>query len=291
MYSLNNYLQDTFGCKVYKLALDGGMTCPNRDGRIDDRGCIFCSQGGSGEFAASRILPIDQQIESAKLRIKNKVKDGKYIAYFQNFSNTYGDVRYLNDIYRQAISSDEIVALSVATRPDCLPPEVISLLCEINKIKPVFVELGLQTIHERTSRYIRRGYPLEVYDKAVESLKEISVHIVVHVIIGLPGESQQDILDTVRYVVNSGVHGIKLQLLHILKGTDLEKDYNEGKVRVLSLEEYVDIVAKCVAVIPDNVVIHRLTGDGDKKLLVAPLWSGQKKTVLNAINKRLKAQL
>ncbi|MGN0533663.1 MAG: TIGR01212 family radical SAM protein [Eubacterium sp.] len=286
-YSLNNYLRDTFGCKVYKLSLNGGFTCPNRDGTIDTRGCIFCSKGGSGDFAESPLLSISEQIEAGKKRVENKIKDGKYIAYFQAFTNTYAPVEVLREKFTEAMEGEDIVALSVATRPDCLGDDVLRLLAELNKIKPVFVELGLQTIHQKTADYIRRGYTLEVYDEAVKNLKGIGINTVVHIIIGLPGESKSDMLETVRYACKSGIDGIKLQLLHIIKGTDLEKDYNAGKFTLPSLEEYVDIIKSCVEIIPEGVVIHRLTGDGAKKDLVAPLWSADKKNVLNKINKAL----
>lgn len=284
-YSLNRYLRDTFGDKVYKLSLNAGFTCPNRDGKIDTRGCIFCSAGGSGDFAESSDLTITEQIEKGKERVSNKTKSNKYIAYFQAFTNTYAPVEVLRKKYYEAINHPDIVALSIATRPDCLDDEVIELLNEINHIKPVFVELGLQTIHEKTADYIRRGYPLSTYDNAVEKLKKINVNIVVHLIIGLPNESKEDMLESVKYVCNSGINGIKLQLLHILKGTDLEKEYNEGKIKVLTMDEYLDIIKACVEIIPDDIVIHRLTGDGAKKDLIAPLWSADKKRVLNEMNK------
>lgn len=285
--SLNNYLKSTFGCKVYKISLNAGFTCPNRDGTIDTRGCIFCSKGGSGDFAEDASLSVEQQIEQGKKRVSGKIKDGKYIAYFQAFTNTYAPVDVLRERFTQAINHKDIVALSVATRPDCLGSDVLALLQELNGIKPVFVELGLQTIHQKTADYIRRGYALDVYDRAVADLKKIGVNIVVHVIIGLPGETKEDMLQTVRYVCNSRVNGIKLQLLHVIRGTDLEKDYADGKFEVLELDEYLDIIKDCVKIIPDDIVIHRLTGDGAKRDLVAPLWSADKKRVLNAINKAL----
>lgn len=284
-YSLNQYLKDTFGEKVYKISLNAGFTCPNRDGTIDTRGCIFCSKGGSGDFAESPLLSITEQIELGKERVSAKIKSGKYIAYFQAFTNTYSPVEVLRSKYYEAVNHRDIVALSVATRPDCLGDDVLELLDEINKIKPVFVELGLQTIHQKQADYIRRGYTLEVYDKAVRDLKKIGVNVVVHIILGLPGETKDDMLETVNYVCKSGADGIKLQLLHILKGTDLEQEYYRGNVRPLEFEEYLDIIKACVEIIPDNVVIHRLTGDGAKKDLIAPLWSTDKKRVINAINK------
>lgn len=285
--SFNKYLKDKFGQKVYKISLDGGFTCPNRDGKIDTRGCIFCSKGGSGDFAQSRNLSITEQIESGKKRVEKKIKSGKYIAYFQAFTNTYAPVEILRAKYSEAINHPDIVALSIATRPDCLGDDVIELLDEMNKIKPVFVELGLQTIHSESAKYIRRGYSLEVYNEAVKKLKSISVNIVVHIILGLPNESEEDMLESVKYVCQSQIDGIKLQLLHIIAGTDLAKDYEKGLFKTLEFDEYVELIAKCVAIIPKNIVIHRLTGDGAKKDLIAPLWSADKKRVLNAINKAL----
>lgn len=280
---LNEHLHSTFGCKVYKIALNGGFTCPNRDGRIGTEGCIFCSKGGSGEFAAEASLSVAEQIEQGKRLVSAKEKDGKYIAYFQAYTGTYAPVDRLKSLYIEAIKHPDVVALSIATRPDCLPEEVLHLLSELNHIKPVWVELGLQTIHERTASYIRRGYDLNVYDNAVTRLRENGIEVITHMIIGLPGESIEDMLDTVRYICASGATGIKLQLLHILKGTDLEKEYNAGRVKVLSEDVYIDILKQCVKLIPKNVVIHRLTGDGDKRILVAPLWSGNKKHVWNRI--------
>lgn len=283
MTTLNQYLQSTFGCKVYKIALNGGFTCPNRDGTLGSRGCIFCSEGGSGEFAESPKLSITEQIENGKKRVLNKVKDGKYIAYFQAYTGTYAPIEKLRKLYTEAVKHPDIVVLSIGTRPDCLPKEVLSLLEELNRIKPVWVELGLQTIHEKTAEYIRRGYPLSVYDNAVNALRERKIDVITHVILGLPGESREDMLETVRYVCDSGAAGIKLQLLHILKGTDLEKEYFAGRVRVMTEYEYISLIGECVRLIPDNIIIHRLTGDGDKRLLVAPLWSGNKKHVLNRL--------
>lgn len=286
--SFNKYLKDKFGQKVYKISLDGGFTCPNRDGKIDTRGCIFCSKGGSGDFAESREMSITSQIENGKKRVKKKIKDGKYIAYFQAFTNTYAPVEILRQKYEEAINHPDIVALSIATRPDCLGDKVLKLLDEMNKIKPVFVELGLQTIHPKSAKYIRRGYDLDVYDKAVKDLKKIGVNIVVHVILGLPNESGEDMLETVKYVCESGANGIKLQLLHVIYGTDLAKDYEKGLFKTLEFDEYVNLIVKCVKIIPKDIVIHRLTGDGAKKDLIAPLWSADKKRVLNAINKALR---
>lgn len=284
--TLNNYLKERFGEKVYKIALNGGFTCPNRDGKIGTRGCIFCSKGGSGDFAESPDLTITEQIENGKKRLEKKIKNGKYIAYFQAFTNTYAPVEKLRAIYTEAINHPDIVALSIGTRPDCLGDDVLALLDELNKIKPIFVELGLQTINEDTAKYIRRGYTLEVYDKAVADLHKIGINVVTHIILGLPGESKNDMLKSVEYACKV-TDGIKLQLLHILNGTDLAKDYEQGKFEVLTLEQYTEIIKECIQIIPENVVIHRLTGDGAKKDLIAPLWSADKKTVLNTINRTL----
>lgn len=284
--TLNTYLKNRFGCKVYKIAIDAGFTCPNRDGTLDTRGCIFCSKGGSGDFAESRALSIYSQIEAGKSRVAKKIKDGKYIAYFQAFTNTYAPVAHLRELYMQAVRHPDIAALSIATRPDCLADDVLQLLKEINNIKPVFVELGLQTIHKKTAEYIRRGYDLETYDTAVENLHRAGLNVVTHLIIGLPYETEKEILESVEYVCKR-TDGIKLQLLHILKETDLAIDYENGKFDVLTLEEYTDIIVKCVRIIPENVVVHRLTGDGAKKDLIAPFWSADKKNVLNTINRKL----
>ena len=270
-YSLNEYLQKQFGEKVYKLALDGGMTCPNRDGTLDTRGCIFCSAGGSGDFAEPSTDSIAEQIERAKRRIADKTSAKKFIAYFQSYTNTYAPVARLRQLFTQAIMQPEIAALSVATRPDCLPPEVLDLLSELNAKKPVFVELGLQTVHERTAQFIRRRYPLSVFDEAVRNLRAIGVHIVVHAILGLPFETKEQMLETVRYIGTCGAHGIKLQLLHVLRGTDLEPLYESGTFRTLESDEYIDLLCECLERLPPQIVIHRLTGDAPKKLLIAPL--------------------
>jgi radical SAM protein (TIGR01212 family) len=282
--SLNEYYKTKYGKKVYKLSISGSMTCPNRDGKLSNKGCIFCSEGGSGEFSASSSLSITDQLESAKLRVKDKTKDNAYIAYFQPFTNTYADVEYLRRIYYEAIEPDFIVGLSIGTRPDCLEDDKIELLSEINKLKPVSVELGLQTIHPSTAEYIRRGYSLDIYDNAVDKLKNNGIEVVTHIIIGLPGETEDMILESVRYA-GERTDGIKLQLLHVLKNTDLAKDYEEGKFEILSLEKYTDIICKAIEILPENVTIHRITGDGDKKLLIAPMWSTDKKRVLNYMNK------
>ena len=286
-YSINQYCRDTFGCKVYRIAINAGLTCPNRDGTLGSRGCIFCSAGGSGDFAQDPSLSVTEQIEAGKKRVASKTNDGKYIAYFQAFTNTYAPVEKLRVLFSEAVSHPDIVALSVATRPDCLPEDVLSLLSELNEIKPVWVELGLQTVHERTAEYIRRGYPLSVYDEAVRNLRERNLEVITHVILGLPGESTEDMEETVRYVCSSGSTGIKLQLLHVLKGTDLAAEYEAGRVPVMSEDEYIDLIVRFLKIIPKDTVIHRLTGDGAKKDLIAPLWSGNKKHVLNRLNQKL----
>ena len=281
--SFNQAMKARFGTKLYKLALDGGMTCPNRDGTIGRRGCIFCSDVGSGEFAAPQCGDISAQIAEAKARVAKKNPNGKYIAYFQSFTNTYAPVAYLERLFRQAMVPEEVVAISIATRPDCLGEDVLELLAQLNQEKPVWVELGLQTIHPESVRYIRRGYDLPVYDRAVSALKARRLEVITHVILGLPGESREDMVATARYVGHSGADGIKLQLLHVLEGTDLAQDYRAGRVSPLTLEEYIGILEDCLAVLPPEMVIHRLTGDGAKKTLLAPLWSADKKRVLNAI--------
>lgn len=283
-YSLNEYLKSIYGEKVYKISLDGGMSCPNRDGTLSNKGCIFCSKGGSGEFSADRKLSVTEQIEQAKLRIKSKTDCKKFIAYFQPFTNTYAGVDYLRKIFYEAIENPEIVILSIATRPDCLGDDVIELLSELNKIKPVWVELGLQTIHKCTSDYIRRCYELEVYDNAVKKLASEKIQIITHIILGLPYETKQMMLESVKYAGERS-NGIKIQLLHVLKDTDLLKDFENGNFSTFEMDEYIDLLCDCIEILPENVVIHRLTGDGDKRLLVSPLWSADKKRVLNAINK------
>ncbi|MFY9198219.1 MAG: TIGR01212 family radical SAM protein [Acutalibacteraceae bacterium] len=285
-YSLNEYLKKEFGQKVYKISLNGNMGCPNRDGTIGIGGCIFCSSGGSGDFAPSGFMPIGEQIENAKQRIKSKYDGDKYIAYFQAYTNTYAPVSYLKELFEKVIDRDDIVAVSIATRPDCLQDDVIDLIEKLNNKKPVWIELGLQTSNESTARYIRRGYKNECFEIAVRKLKKIGVHIVAHIILGLPNESEQDILGTANYVAHSGVSGIKIQLLHILNDTDLYLDYQKGVFDALTMEQYIDLLCKVIERLPQDMVVHRITGDGPKKLLVAPLWSGDKKRVLNNINQK-----
>ncbi len=282
-YSLNSYLKETYGQKLYKLSLDGGMTCPNRDGTLGNRGCIFCSHGGSGEFTPSRLLSITEQIEAAKTLVQKKQKNGYYIAYFQAFTNTYAPVDYLEHIFMEAILHKDIAILSIATRPDCLSNDVLQLLSRLNQIKPVWVELGLQTIHNNSAVFIRRGYPLSVFDNAVSHLTTLSIPVIVHVILGLPHETKKDMLATVNYLAHKNIQGIKLQLLHVLKNTYLADYYQKGEFQVLSLEEYLDILIDAIELLPPSLVIHRLTGDGPKRLLLAPLWSLQKWHTLNCI--------
>ncbi len=281
--SLNDEMKEKFGQKVYKLALEGGFTCPNRDGTLGTRGCIFCL-GGSGDFAEKLCPSVTEQIEKAKSRVAHKNPSGKYIAYFQSFTNTYGPVEKMRTLFGEAISHPDVVGLSVGTRPDCLSEETVELLSNLNKIKPVWVELGLQTIHEKTAEYIRRGYHLSVFDDAVSRLKKAGIYVVVHMIIGLPGETPEMIWETAEYIGKSGADGIKLQLLHVLEGTDLADDFAAGKFSVLEMEEYISVLEECIRRIPKEMTVHRLTGDGSKRHLVAPLWSADKKRVLNAIN-------
>lgn len=289
-HSLDYELKKRFGEKVYRLALNGNMTCPNRDGHIGYRGCIFCSSGGSGEFAADPSLSIGQQIEAGKLLLSGKRPVRKYIAYFQAFTNTYGPVEYLRSIFTEAISHPEVAVLSIATRPDCLPPEVVELLAELNRTKPVWVELGLQTMHEDTAAFIRRGYELSVFEDAVQRLRSHGIEVITHVILGLPGEDKERMLQTIHYLNTQDIQGIKLQLLHILKGTDLALYYEEHPFFVFTLEEYVQMILSCVELLRPDMTIHRLTGDGPKDLLIAPLWSSSKRHVLNTIHQEFRRQ-
>ena len=287
-YSMNEYANDFFGKKLYKLSINAGFTCPNRDGKIDTRGCIFCDGGGAGDFAGNRQNSIKEQLAEQKQLIAGKLSKSKtngYIAYFQAFTNTYANAEKLLNIYNEAANDPDIDIISIATRPDCLDKDVLDVLSEITKKKTVWIELGLQTKHNSTAKYIRRGYDLKVYEKAVRNLQLIGIdHIITHVILGLPGENEKMILDTVSYVCRSGVNGIKLQLLHVLKNTDLAIDYKNGKFDVFTEDEYIDILKKCLSILPCDMVTHRLTGDGNKNTLIAPLWSTNKKHVLNRIN-------
>lgn len=286
MQTLNEYCRAQFGEKLYKLSLNGGMTCPNREGTLGVRGCIFCSAGGSGDFAPDARLSIPDQIEEAKARVAGKYRGSRYIAYFQAYTNTYAPVERLRELFTPVVEREDIAVLSVATRPDCLPGKVLDLLGELNRRKPVWVELGLQTIHPDTAAYLRRGYDLPCYERAAAELRARGIHVVTHVILCLPGEGREEMLQTARYV---GQHsdGIKLQLLHVLEGTDLAADYRAGRVPLPTLEEYVALVRDCVKVLPEDMVVHRMTGDGPKRMLLAPQWSGDKKRVLNALNRAL----
>lgn len=284
--TLNQYLRERFGRKIYKISISGGFTCPNRDGTLDTRGCIFCSAGGSGDFAEDKNLSITEQIDLGKRRVAAKMPEG-YIAYFQAFTNTYAPVERLRALYSEAIEHPCIVAVSIGTRPDCLSDEVLDLIAELNLLKPVWIELGLQTIHEKSAEYIRRGYPLAVYERAIRELRARNIETITHVILGLPGESREEMLQTVKYVGESGVQGIKLQLLHVLEGTDLALDYRNGLFEVMTMDDYISLIKDCVDILPDDIVIHRLTGDGPKRILIAPEWTKDKKRVLNALNKEL----
>lgn len=286
--SLNNYLRSEFGCKVYKLALQGGTTCPNRDGTVGTGGCIFC-RGGSGDFTAYND-DVRKEIEAAKLKVKNKIQNGKYIAYFQSYSATYGDIERQKERFFSAINEPSITALSIATRPDCLEKKVLDILSELNLIKPVWVELGLQTIHESTAQYIRREFDLECYTDAVAELHKRNIDVVTHMIIGLPFETEQMIYDTAAFIGNMRSEGIKFHLLHVLSGTDLETEYKSGIFTLPTLEEYTRLLIGCIRRIPESTVIHRLTGDGNKKYLIAPEWSADKKRVLNYITNEFKKQ-
>lgn len=289
-YSLSTMLERRFGEKVYKVALNGGMSCPNRDGKIGSGGCIFCSAGGSGDFASDANLSIKEQIDSQIETITKKRPVQKFIAYFQAYTNTYGKVEYLEKIFTEALAHEKIVAVSIGTRPDCLSDEIVKLLEKLNEKKPVWIELGLQTIHESTAQYIRRGYPLECFEDAVRRLRQADIEVIVHTILGLPGEGKQEVLETIRYLNERDIQGIKLQLLHVLKNTDLAEDYSKGMFSVLTQEEYLDILVACIENLNPNIVIHRVTGDGPKELLIAPTWSSAKRTVLNELHRKMKLQ-
>lgn len=285
MKTANQYYREKYGCKVYKLSLDGGFTCPNRDGTLGTGGCIFCGGDGGGAFAEGVCEDISKQLEGAKRRVAAKNRDGKYIAYFQSFTNTYAPVPRLRQLYTAAMAPEDIVGLAIGTRPDCLPPEVVDLLAELNAEKPVSVELGLQTVFDDTARYLRRGYPASVYFDAVSRLKAAGIDVVTHIILGLPGETPEMAAETTRQAVAAGTDGVKFHLLHVLRGTDLARDYADGKFACLTMEEYGQWLLACLAQVPETVVVHRLTGDGAKKDLIAPLWSGDKKRVLNYLNR------
>ena len=285
--TLNTHYREKFGCKVYKLSIDAGFSCPNRDGTLGFGGCIFCSGEGSGEFA-EKGRSVSAQLEQAKSRVSAKIKDGKYIAYFQSFTNTYASVEHLRKLYYEAITPEDIVGLAIGTRPDCLGDDVIALLAEINTQKPVSVELGLQTIHPESVRYIRRGYENEVYFDAIRRLKAAGIEVVTHIILGLPGETAQMAVATTQVALDAGTDGVKFHLLHVLQGTDLAKDYEAGMFSCLTLEEYGQWLKACIHILPSHITVHRITGDGAKRDLIAPLWSGDKKRVLNYLNSVVK---
>ena len=287
-YSLDYYIKETFGEKLYKISLDGGMTCPNRDGTLDTRGCIFCSAGGSGDFAGDRKLSIKEQLEQGKRLISQKFSGSSYIAYFQAYTNTYAPVSYLEEIFTEAMNDDDVKVLSIATRPDCLSPEILELLSRLNQRKPVWVELGLQTIHESTANFIRRGYTLDVFEKAVYDLKKVGISVIVHTILCLPDETENMMLETIAYLNKLPINGIKLQLLHILKGTDLASIYEETHFSLPTMDEYFKLLGKLLANLRPDIVVHRLTGDGPKSILIAPLWTGNKRLVLNTMQKYFK---
>ncbi len=282
-YSLDCWLKQTFHEKVYRISLNGGMTCPNRDGNLDTRGCIFCSRGGSGDFAGNAALSVHEQLLEGRSRLSQKTNCRRFIAYFQAYTNTYAPVSYLEQIFTEAIREPDVAVLSIATRPDCISPEILELLVSLNRIKPVWIELGLQTIHQQTARFIRRGFSLECYETCVKQLEQAGLTVISHVILGLPGETREDMLATVDYLGHSGIQGIKLQLLHVLKDTDLAVLYEKDPFPLFSLEEYCSLIVDCIERLPENMVIHRITGDGPRKLLIAPLWSTDKKRVLNRI--------
>ena len=296
MRRLSDYCKEKFGTKVYRLALSSGATCPNRDGKAGVGGCSFCSEKGSGEFAID-VMDLDLQIERAKALISKKfpnsinAADRKYIAYFQSFSNTYGDTKRLIGLFERAINKDEVVALSIATRPDCFSEEMLNLLERLNKIKPVWIELGLQTINENTARAFNRGYTLDVFEKTYIELKERNFEVIVHMILGLPGENEEDMYATVKYLSKKHIDGIKIHGLHILKGTRLASEYEKHPFKIMSLEEYTRVLINCLKLLPKDTVVHRMTGDGDKKILIEPQWSADKKRVLNYINKKIKEEL
>ena len=288
MRRLNDVLKAAYGEKVYKLSLSSGCTCPNRDGTVSVGGCTFCSEGGSGDFAAP-LAPLDQQIADAKARIRRKTDARKFIAYFQSYTNTYGDLTRLEALYTEAIGRDDVVILSLGTRPDCLGPDVIAMLRRLNRIKPVWVELGLQTIHDRTAACLNRGYPLSAFAEGYRALKEAGLTVIVHVIFSLPGETREDMLDTVRYLAALAPppDGVKLQMLHVLRGTALGAQYEKAPFPLLSLEEYADLIAESLRILPEDTVLHRMTGDAPGKLLIAPEWTRNKKRVLNTINRKI----
>ncbi len=287
-YSLDFAMKQKYGAKIYKIALDGGMTCPNRDGTLGTRGCIFCSEAGSGDFASPRCSSVTMQIENAIKGVSRKVTAAGYIAYFQSFTNTYAPTEYLRELFFEAINHPEVKILSIATRPDCIPEDVLDLICELNKIKPVWIELGLQTIHEVTATWMRRGYKLSVFEDTVKRLKERGITVIVHTILGLPKETTEDVLATIDYLNFLKIDGIKLQLLHVIKNTDLAVEYESGLYKPLEFEEYINHLINCLEHISPDIVIHRVTGDGPGDLMLAPMWSTKKRVVLNTLHSEMK---
>ena len=288
MKRLSDYLKEVYGEKVYRLSLSSGCTCPNRDGTKGTGGCTFCSEGGSGEFAAPP-GNIDVQIEAAKKRVLGKTSAKRYIAYFQSFTNTYGDPSYLENLYKNVLLREDIAVLAIGTRPDCLPPDILEMLGRLNRIKPVWVELGLQTMHDRTADMVHRGYALSVFEEAYRTLKELGLSVIVHIIMNLPGETKEEMLETVRYLaaLDPPLDGIKIQMLQILRGTEMGNAYEREPFPLMTLDEYAGLVTECVKILPEETVLHRMTGDGPRKLLIAPLWCLDKKRVLNTINGKL----
>ncbi len=289
-YSLDAFCKNTYGHKCYKIALNGGMTCPNRDGAIDTRGCIFCSAGGSGDFAAAGST-IEEQLHKGLSLFGDKKTGNHFIAYFQAYTNTYAPVPYLRDLYTQALLCPQVCGISIATRPDCLDEDVLDLLCELRERfcgKFIWVELGLQTIHESTARYIRRGYPLSCFQKTMEHLTNRHIPTIIHVILGLPGETPQMNYETIQYLNEQKPFGIKLQLLHVLSGTDLATDYLNGHFSVYEKEDYLNVLIHCLELLSPDIVVHRTTGDGPRNLLIAPEWSLNKRDVLNTLHQKMK---
>lgn len=286
--SINYFLREKFGQKVFKISLDGGFSCPNRDGTVSHGGCVFCSERGSGDFAGNRCFSISKQFEDVKKVMEKKWKAGKYIAYFQAYTNTYDSVENLRLKYEEALKQEDVVAIAIATRPDCLGEDVLDLLEELSKKVYLWVELGLQTINEETARVINRGYSLKTFEEGLFNLRRRGIDVVVHCIFGLPGETKADMLNTIKYIAKNDINGVKFHLLHLMSGTPLEKLYDSGKLDFLEEKEYVDLICECIAILPQKMVVHRLTGDAPRELLIGPLWSLRKWETLNAIDKTLK---
>lgn len=285
--SLNYFLREKFGEKIFKISLDAGFSCPNRDGKISKGGCLFCSERGSGDFAGDRNFSIENQFVDIKNMMANKWKSGKYIAYFQAYTNTYAPIDILKEKYNEALKQKDVVGLAIATRPDCLSEEVLDLLEEINKKVYVWIELGFQTVSDETSKLINRGYTLDVFEKALEDLRKRNIDVVVHTIFGLPKENKEDMLNTIRYLADKDIQGIKFHLLHLMKDTPMVKLYEKGMIEFLSKEDYIDLICQSICMLPQNVVVHRLTGDSPRELLIGPMWSLKKWEILNEIDKTM----